>query len=379
MSSPLLERLRAARLHAQRTPADLDALVRGSLALHSTDYWSPYLSAWARIPDFNPTDLRSRLNEGRGLVRLNCLRNTVHVVHTADLPLLLAATGAAVGSVGRRGPGLKGLSEPAVRRGLDALCGALADGPLGVNELKAARPELAADLRSWLMVAMGEGLILRADAAHARSNRTRYALTGAWVKGFQPSDLPAGEARRQLLVSALRAFGPITVADLAWWLPAPKGEVQRALASLGPRVQTLDAEGETWHFDAELPDREAPPREQAGAWLLPYEDGLLKAYLDRSWLMAPGLRDVIFPFSVSHWRPPDGVSPGPGPHKGVNVSGEARPSVWWGGRVVGRWEEAPTGPVWQLHADVGAEAGDAIKREVQRLRRFLVEDLAPLS
>ena len=379
MKFPPLERLRAARLQQQRRCSDLDALLAGSLALHSTDYWSPYLSAWARIPGFQPAALLARLNAGQGLVRINCLRNTVHVVRTHDLALFLAATGEAVGAVGRRSPGLRGYSDLEIRRGLDALMAALADGPKGINELKAALPDQAEHLRFWLLLAMGEGHILRADAAHARSNRTRYALTGAWISGFQRGELSASEARRQLLGRAVRAFGPITVADLAWWLPAPKGEVARALASCGAELMKIEDQGETWWCTAELADATPAPREALGAWLLPYEDGLLKAYLDRSWCLAPGLREVIFPFSAAHWRPPAGSSPGPGPHKGVNVSGEARPSIWWGGRVVGRWELEPEGVAWQLHGQVSAEGEEAIRGEITRIERFIQEELAPIS
>lgn len=364
-----LERLRAARLHQQRSAPDTDTLVRASVGLHSTDYASPYLSAWARVAGFDAADLFGRLNAGRGLVRVNAMRNTVHVVHADDLATIVAAFGRGLGAVGRKA--LARRSDAEVAAGVDAICRALADGPLGNAELKAALPALAPDLRSWLYVAMGAGEVIRADAAHARSNRTRYALTRQWVPGFRPGERPAEDARRELLIRAVHAFGPLTVDDLAWWLPAPKGEVARALASARAELDSLEVDGRTYVFAKALADAPAPPRESHGAWLLPYEDGLLKAYLDRGWCLAPGLREVLFPYSVAHWHPPDGVAPGPGPHKGVNVSGEARPSIWWGGRVVGRWEERDGGVVWQLHADVGAAGRAEVEEAIDGLARFL--------
>jgi hypothetical protein len=228
MTAPiLLERLRAARFYRQRTAVDIDALVRDSIGLHSTDYATPYLSAWARIDDFDPAALASRLNRADGLVRVNAMRNTVHVVHVDDLATILAACGPAAGLVGRRT--LKALSDAEIDAGVAMLVGALADGPRSTNELKDALPSLGSDLRSWMLVAMGRGEVLRADAAHPRSNRTRYARTVDRVPGYQP--VPADKARRSLLLRAVAAFGPLTVDDLAWWLPAPKGEVVRALAS----------------------------------------------------------------------------------------------------------------------------------------------------
>jgi hypothetical protein len=360
-SADLLERLRAARLHLQRSAPDLDTLVRHSIGLHSTDYATPYLSARARLESFDPASLFSRLQRGDGLVRLNAMRGTVHVVHVQDLPLILAACGEAVAATGRKAPELKALSDAEIAAGVEALCEALGDGPLSNQELKAALPSHAVALRSWLLVAMGQGRILRADGPHARSNRTRYVLTEPWDK------LPAPDARRQLLRRAVHTFGPLTIEDLAWWLPAPKREVQAALTGF----ERLEVGGQTYWFAPELADVSAPPRTEHGAWLLPYEDALLKGYLERGWCLAPGLQKVIVPMRIGHWAPPDGADPGPGPYKGPNATGEARPSVWWGGRVVGRWEEHEDGVVWQLHADIGAEGKAQIEAGMEALVRSL--------
>lgn len=372
MSLARLERLRAARLHRQAA-SGLDALVAEQVGLHSTDYATPYLSAWARLPDFEPRALFDRLNRGDGLVRVNAFRNTVHVVRTADLATISAATGAGVAASGRRSPALKGRSDDEIRAGVDALVAALGDGPLGTNELKARLPALARDLRFWLLVALGAGEVIRADAVHARSNRTRWALARSWVPGFVPGEVPAADARRDVLRRAVAAFGPVTVEDLAWWLPAPKREVVAALAGL----PSVEAEGRRYWFPEGL-DEGRVDRSSLGAWALPYEDALLKGSLARDHWLAPGLRAVVFPYDPSHWSPPDGTDPGPGPHRGANASGEARPTLWWNGRVVGRWEERGERIAWQLHADVGAEGRDALAATVARLERFFAERLRPL-
>lgn len=365
MPPQLLERLRAARLHHQRTAPDLDTLVRGSIALHSTDHATPHLSARARIQGFDPAVLHARLQTADGLVRVNAMRNTVHVVHTDDLPMIFAATGAAVAAVGRRD--LRSLSDDDVERGVDQVCEAL-DRAKTSQELKASLPAHAGNLRSWLQIAMGRGQVLRADTPHLRSNRNRYARTRDRVPGFQP--MAVDEARRQLLLRAVATFGPLTVEDLAWWLPAPKGEVQRALASARDLTK-LEVEGQTWWVSTSLMDAAAPKREDAGAWALPYEDAFWKSVYDRGAWMAPGLKPVLFPFNVAHWRPPAGVDPGPGPHKGANVSGEVRPSLWWAGRAVGRWEEDESGVVYEIHADIGADGRAAVEREVEAVAEFL--------
>lgn len=366
MSTQLLERLRASRLHRQRHATDLDGLVRDSIALHSTDYATPYLSARARLDELDPDRLFSRLNTGDGLFRVNAMRSTVHVVHARDLPLVLGATGATVCAVGRKQLG--GRSDRDLEAGVETLALALEAGPLDNAALKVACPSLAAELRWWVLYSMGLGVVIRADSPRPRSNRTRFALVRHRLPGATPH--PADEARRELLARAVRAFGPVTIEDLAWWLPAPKGEVKRALAAATDLV-SITAGGTTWWYAAELADAPSPPRDQQGAWVLPYEDALLKGYLDRTAWFAPGLREVVFPRSLEHWSPPNGAAPPPGPPRGVNVSGEARPSLWWGGRVVGRWEERDGGVVWQVHVDVGTEGRAALGDAVARTDAFL--------
>lgn len=366
MPATALERLRAARLHRQRSAPDLDALVRATIGLHSTDYATPYLSAHARIASFDAAALFARLNAGEGLFRVNCMRSTVHVVHADDLAAVLGATGLTVASIGRKQLG--GRSDRDLAAGVEALALALEAGPLDNAALKEACPALASDLRWWLLFAMGQGVVIRADATRPRSNRTRFALLRQRLPGCTPA--PADEARRALLLRAVHTFGPVTVEDLAWWLPATKGEVKRALAS-ATDLASITVDGTTYWYAAELADAPAPPRNEHGAWALPYEDALLKGSLDRTAWFAPGVREVVFPQRLEHWSPPDGVAPPPGPYRGVNVSGEARPSLWWGGRAVGRWEERDGGVVWQVHADVGAEGRAAIAREVARVSAFL--------
>ena len=157
MSATRLEALRAARLHAQRSAPDVDTLVRATIGLHSTDYATPYLSAWARLATFDAGDLYARLNAGRGLVRVNAFRNTVHVVHVEDAPVVLAATGAATEQVGRRSPGIKALSDAEVDRGVGQLLAALADGPRANAALKDVVPNLAADHANTLSRLPGVG------------------------------------------------------------------------------------------------------------------------------------------------------------------------------------------------------------------------------
>ena len=53
-------------------------------------------------------------------------------------------------------------------------------------------------------------------------------------------------------------------------------------------------------------------------------------------------------------------------------NGNAGPTVWWGGRVVGGWGQRPDAEVIvKLFDDVGAEGRAAIEGEAERVTTFL--------
>ena len=63
-----------------------------------------------------------------------------------------------------------------------------------------------------------------------------------------------------------------------------------------------------------------------------------------------------------------------GPHASVlfDSNGNAGPTVWWDGRVVGGWSQRPSGEVvFELLEDVGADAVRAVEAEAERLETWL--------
>jgi Winged helix DNA-binding domain len=70
-----------------------------------------------------------------------------------------------------------------------------------------------------------------------------------------------------------------------------------------------------------------------------------------------------------------------GPHGPMlfDANGNAGPTVWWDGRVVGGWSQRPDGEiVWKLLEDVGSDAQAAVAAEAARLEEWLGEvRLAP--
>jgi hypothetical protein len=63
-----------------------------------------------------------------------------------------------------------------------------------------------------------------------------------------------------------------------------------------------------------------------------------------------------------------------GPHKAAlfDSNGNAGPTIWWDGRIVGGWGQGADGQIaTRLFEDVGRDAKAAIEREAERLDAWL--------
>jgi hypothetical protein len=63
-----------------------------------------------------------------------------------------------------------------------------------------------------------------------------------------------------------------------------------------------------------------------------------------------------------------------GPHRSAlfDRAGNAGPTVWWDGSIVGGWTQRPDGEiVWRLFDDIGADGRRAVEQAVERLQAWL--------
>jgi hypothetical protein len=95
-------------------------------------------------------------------------------------------------------------------------------------------------------------------------------------------------------------------------------------------------------------DDESAPSRKGVAALLPTLDPTTMGWKERGWYLG-GHAETLF-----------------------DRNGNAGPTVWWEGRVVGGWSQRRDGEIaLGLLEDVGREARDAIDAEAERLRGWL--------
>lgn len=355
------------RLAPAARATDAVTVARDLVALHATDPATVYLSARARLRSPAVEDVSTAMYDDRRLVRILGMRRTMFVLPVESVPVVLAACTRAVAVVERRKTeqflALAGIEEGTaawLTELEDATVAALARrGEALSTELSATEPRLALQLRfaQGTSAAASQSVasrvlpLLAADGRVVRgrprgswtSSQYRWSTMEAWLPAGVPR-LDADEARVELARAWLRAFGPAPVADLKWWSGWTLGQTRAALATLGPAEVDLDGEPGVALTD----DLEPTPVPEPFAALLPGLDPSVMGWQARGWFL--------------------------GDHKAAlfDTNGNAGPTVWWDGRIVGGWGQRKDGEIAvRLLEDVGTEATAAVDAEAARLREWM--------
>jgi hypothetical protein len=346
-----------------RSPEDA---ARGVVCLHATDPASVHLQVRARTPDSSVQVIERALYEDRALLRMLAMRRTMFVVPVEEAPMLHAAAALAVARDQRRRNeqlvAMMGVTDPgrwladAEVATLDALERL---GEASAQELTREVPALRAKVRvsvgksyegdiglssRVLLLLAVEGRIVRARPRGTWvSSQYRWAPMSRWLGRPMPT-LPVADAQAGLVRRWLARFGPGTEGDLRWWSGLPAREVRAALE----RVGAVQVELESGPGLA-LPD-DLEPTPDPGPWvaLLPSLDATVMGWQGRDWYLGTH-RAALF-----------------------DTNGNAGPTVWADGRVVGGWAVRRDGEVVsRLLEDVGSEAAAAVEAEAARLTAWL--------
>jgi hypothetical protein len=359
----------ALRHHLARPGPSIDDVATELAGLHSSDPTTVYLSAWARTQDLTTERVEDALYERRSLVRMLGMRRTLFVVPRDEAAVMDEACTKALAPPERRR--LIGMLEDqgVARRGqgsrwLDWVAGetvaALARrGQATARQLAEDVPELATKLtfgegRTWagtmgvstrvLFLLATEGLIVRARPLGTWvSGQYRWARTESWL-GAALTTMGHAEACADLLGRYLRAFGPATATDIRWWTGWTVARTKAALDAVGA-VEVALAEGTGFVLPDDLDPRDEPERWVA---LLPGLDPTIMGWKERAWYLGNHATELF------------------------DRNGNAGPTVWANGRVIGGWAQSGSGEVAVgLLERVDATTRRAIDVEAERLRAWL--------
>ncbi len=360
-------RARLGRRHLLAAPAATVTEVAGGLCgLHSSDPVTVYLSALARVAGFTHDMLEAALYTERTLLRMLGMRRTMFVV-PQDLAAVMdaACTRHLVAAERTRLVGM--LEDQDIAEDGNAWLAAVEQATLAAidrrgeataMELREDVPELQQQIvfgegKTWggtfgvstrvLFLLATAGEIVRARPLGTWiSSQYRWATTKRWIGGLP--HLETKPARVELARRWLSAFGPGTEQDLKWWTGWTVRDTRATLAAVDAVEVTID--GAAGYV---LPD-DLDPVAAPAPWvaLLPSLDPTVMGWKHRAWYLGDHGSELF------------------------DRNGNAGPTVWVDGRIVGGWAQHPDGDIAiHLLEDIGGDAAAKVADAAARLARWL--------
>jgi hypothetical protein len=146
----------------------------------------------------------------------------------------------------------------------------------------------------------------------------------------------------ELVRRYLGAFGPATEADVVWWLGSTKTAVRRALPDVEAVAVDLE-DGGTAYLLADDLDEE--PAVEPWAALLPTLDPTTMGWKVRGFYLDPAAVPYLF-----------------------DSAGNAGPTAWWDGRIVGSWVQEESARVQVIpRGSLPRAAQRGLQHEADRL------------
>jgi hypothetical protein len=367
--------------------ADVVQVTRDVVALHATGATGPYLSLWARVPNFQREALEDALYEHRELARVLCMRVTLHVVPSEQMPLFFQACQAYVERRTPprfRGSGLLMQAGVCEKEEADTFLEDLhrrilampsERGPSTAQEISDEIPELKAKIRHdvgkpyegefsigsrFVYEMCARGWLIRGRPRGTwRSSLYEYVALSDWLPDVDLESVRPQEAQAWLVGRYLAAFGPAAFEDVQWWTGFSKRETKKALEALGPAVveAAIESLGDGYLMLADDARRlcDFAPPDGPYVFFLPSLDPYIMGYGDRRRFLAAEHRAKLF-----------------------DRAGNAVPTVWVNGRVVGAWGQREDGSViYRLLEAVGEDEQALLAAEARRLEGFLGGEYLP--
>jgi hypothetical protein len=371
-------RARLAQRHRLTTPTrtdDVAAIAESVVALHSSDPATVYLSATARMRHPSIDAVSKALYDDRTVVRHHAMRRTLWVF-TPEVARIAHAACTEALAVNQRRLLAKMVEDSGVAEDgaawartakAETLAALASMGPATAREVGKKVPRLTDKLQ--LIVA---GRTVNTQSAHTRlllglgfdGAVIRGRPSGGWNASEYPWSvaeqwLPGGltgadpqTAAAELARRYLDRFGPATTADLQWWAGWTAGATKRAIAAVGAvavDIEGADGVSEGWV----LPDDNASGSRRSPSWVafLPALDPTTMGWKDRSWYLG------------EHGKFGNSL---------FDSNGNAGPTIWVDGQVVGGWAQRKSGEIaYRLLGDVPASRARAIAARAEEIRTLI--------
>lgn len=345
---------------------DIATIAEDLVALHSTDPVTVYLSAMVRMRSPSVQAVERALYEDRTLLRHHAMRRTLWVATPQTTRRMHAAATRKLAAVEHKRT-VKLLRESGIEDGdawlraakRDVLAVLHEQGPMTARQLGRLVPTLAHPLQlspgkpyaatqaAHTRVLLGLGF----DGALVRTRPSGSWINGQYTWAAMDAWLPGGidgldehDAARDLADHWLCRFGPGTTTDLQWWMGWTVATTRRALADCAAVPVELDG---------------------SPGWVAGDDDAAIEPA--QPWVaLLPGLDPTTMGWKLRAWYLPAQAA------EAFDSTGNAGPTIWVDGQLVGAWAHAPDGEIHTHYfLPVGAKRREQVRQRADELRQWV--------
>ena len=344
--------------------------VAGNLiGLHSARLSTPYVTLFSRMVNFQTKELQASSFVSRQLIRVRCMRKTLHTLPLALAPMVHQATLAFRVADCFRIYRQMEVPQSLLQDIQEDILGVVSKAPSSSQELEehilTRRGQVNNQIRrkdgkrlipTVIKQLWEEGTLCYLNMSdHWGSEMRVYGYTPLLYPTIQWQSLSSAEAQEKLVYSHIARFGPVTETDICWWSGLSKEVVRKSIATLRDRLCIVHLQNLEQTCYMTIEDREAfedfRPPEDHWLCLLAYEDPSLKAYFEtRTRYIEPCSYDMLF-----------------------NQIGEARASIMVDGEVTGiwSWDKEKHRVVWKTFVPFSLQMQNVLDETCSRLEACL--------
>lgn len=212
-----------------------------------------FLSLVARRPSILLDDLEEALINDRTLIRASAFRGSLFLINTQDFPIYFRTFHNFLFQRGMQKLQDEKITKAHLFHFADLLENADPVLPLSVPNVieiifpgRRERPSPDTCNRT-IQKLCDMGVLVRASAKGWKGNEFTFALLKKWVPDISIKPDNPETARTETVRKYLRAYGPASIEDIAWWTGLPLVQCQRSIAHL--RREAVRFHVETYRDD----------------------------------------------------------------------------------------------------------------------------------
>ncbi|UUF16752.1 MULTISPECIES: DNA glycosylase AlkZ-like family protein [Flavobacterium] len=309
-----------------KTENNIFNVVNSLIGLHSARLITPFSTLNTRLDDFNPEELISETFTKNNLIKLRCMRTTLHTVNLDMAPIVHQSTKKIRNTICLGLLKKLNLTSSTVLYTEELIKSILQENELSSKEIENhlfIKKNININVTRAIIKKLWEdGIICYLNKSTYWGTEKRiYALTEKRYPTLFLEGISETDSLKKLIRIYIKQYGPVTEQDIVWWTGLPVSLIRKSLEHLKKELYIIhikEIKSPFFLLDEDLETLKETENQSdfTNIKLLAYEDPFLKGYFEsRLRYVSEKNYSALF-----------------------NPIGEARSSIIKNGMIVGLWK-----------------------------------------